>query len=107
MAPHGSACRPMSHDRPKFFFVAVGFFFSTFPPLSRCHDTQQSYPHTAHTDELQGCWYVLTATLTTVNVDEPLADISLAAFGRKEIQIAEVCLVAIVRSPVPKICLVE
>lgn len=42
-----------------------------------------------------------------MNVDEPLADISLAAFGRKEIQIAEVCLVAIVLSRVPKFCLIE
>jgi hypothetical protein len=98
----------MSRDRPKcFFLVAVVFFLRLSSPLIRCHDTQQSYPHTAFTDELQGCWYVLIATLTTVNVDEPLADISLAAFGRKEIEIAEVCLVAIVLSRVPKICLIE
>ena len=90
-----------------FFFSVVFFFFSAFPPLSRRHDTRHSYPHTAFTDELQGCWYVSTATLTTVNIDEPLADISLAAFGRKEIQIAEVCLVIMVRSRVPKICLIE
>jgi hypothetical protein len=88
-------------------FCRCRFFFSAFPPLSRCHDTQQSYPHNAFTDELQGCWYVLTATLTTLKTDEPLSDISLAAFGRKEIQIAEVCLVAIVRSRVPKIRLIE
>jgi hypothetical protein len=88
-------------------FCCCRFFFSAFPPLSRCHDTQQSYPHTAFTDELQGCWYVLTATLTTVKIDEPLSDISLAAFGRKEIEIAEVCLVAMVRSRVPKIRLIE
>jgi hypothetical protein len=42
-----------------------------------------------------------------VNIDEPLADISLAAFGRKEIEIAEVRLVAAVRSRVPKIRLIE
>jgi hypothetical protein len=36
-----------------------------------------------------------------------LADISLAAFGRKEIEIAEVCLVAIVCPRVPKTCLIE
>ena len=87
-----------------FFFFCCQFF-SAFPPLSRRHDTQQSY--TTFTDELQGRWYVLAATLATVNIDEPLADISLAAFGRKEIQIAEVCLKAIVRSRVPKICLIE
>jgi hypothetical protein len=89
------------------FFFAVVFFFSAFPPLSRRHDTQQSYPHIAITDELQGCWYVLTATLTTVNIDESLVDVSLAAFGRKEIEIAEVCLVVIVRSHVPKFRLIE
>ena len=100
MAPHGTAS-PVSHDRStRDLFFSLSLFFSPpFLPLNRRHDTQQSSPHTAFTDELQGCWYVLTATLTTVNVDEPLADISLAAFGRKEIQIAEVCLVAIVRSP--------
>jgi len=42
-----------------------------------------------------------------VNIDDPLADISLAAFGRKEIEIAEVCLVTIVRSRFPKIYLKE
>ena len=93
---------------PDLFFFAVVFFLRLSSPYSnRRHDTRQSYPHTAFTDELQGCWYVLTATLTTVNVDEPLADISLAAFGRKEIQIAEVCLVAMVRSHFPKIRLIE
>lgn len=83
-----------------FFFLS--FFFLRLPPLIRRHDTQ----HTAFTDELQGCWYVLTDTLTTVDIDEPLADISLAAFGRKEIQIAEVCLV-IVLSHVSEIRLIE
>jgi hypothetical protein len=98
-------------DRPTpglFFFCCRLFFLRLFSPYcNRRHDTQQSYPHTAFTNELQGCWYVLTATLTTVNVDEPLADVSLAAFGRKEIQIAEVCLVTIVRSRVLKIRLIE
>jgi hypothetical protein len=87
-APHtASRC----HMTDPFFLVVV-FFFSAFPPLRRRHDTLQSFPHSAFTDELQGCWYALSATLTTVNTDESLADISLAAFGRKEIQIAEVCL---------------
>lgn len=97
----------MSHDRSPDLFLLSFFFSPPFPPLSRRHDTQQSYPHIAFTDELQGCWYVLTATLTTVNIDESLVDVSLAAFGRKEIQIAEVCLVVIVHSRVPKIRLIE
>jgi hypothetical protein len=82
----------MSHDRqsPDLFFCCR-FFFLRLPPLIRRHDTQ----HTTFTDEFQGCWYVLTDTLTTVNTDEPPADISLAAFGRKEIQIAEVCWLAL------------
>lgn len=86
-------------------FFAGRFFFSAFLPLIRRHDTQ----HTTFTDELQGCWYVSTDTLTTVNIYEPLADISLAAFGRKEIQIAEVCLsgVALILSHVPEIRLTE
>lgn len=93
----------MSHDRPSDFFFCCQFFFSAFPPLIRRHDTQ----HSAFTDELQGCWYVFTDTLTTVNIDEPLADVSLAAFGRKEIEIAEVRLVPIFRSHVPEIRLIE
>ena len=35
--------------------------------------------------------YILSS-LTTEIIDESLSDISLAAFGRKEIEIAEVCL---------------
>jgi hypothetical protein len=42
-----------------------------------------------------------------VKIDGTLADISLAAFGRKEIEIAEVCLVAIVYPCVSKIGLIE
>lgn len=38
-----------------------------------------------------------------MNIDGALADISLAAFGRKEIEIAEVCLVAMISPCVPKI----
>jgi hypothetical protein len=33
------------------------------------------------------------SSLTTAKIDGSLVDISLAAFGRKEIEIAEVCLV--------------
>jgi hypothetical protein len=33
------------------------------------------------------------SSLTTAIIDGSLVDISLAAFGRKEIEIAEVCLV--------------
>ncbi len=76
-------------------------------PLAVVTIHQRSYPHTAFTDEFQGCWYVLTATLTTVNINEPPADVSLAAFGRKEIQIAEVCLAAVIRPRVLKIRLIE
>jgi hypothetical protein len=48
-------------------------------------------------------------TLTTVNIDHSIADISLAAFGRKEIEIAEVGLVSTLqpRLFVPKIPLIE
>jgi hypothetical protein len=86
------------------FFLCCRFFFS--PPFSP-QPLSRYTTNCLSTDEFQGCWCVLTATLTTVNIDGAFADISLAAFGRKELQIAEVCRVSMVCLRVPKIRLIE
>lgn len=70
-------------------------FFSHRLSLSRCHAVNErlstSLNHLPMSFKVAGMY--IYSSLTTVIIDRSLLDISLAAFGRKEIEIAEVRLV--------------
>jgi hypothetical protein len=71
-------------------------FFSLSLSLCRCHAANdRSYTnrltHLPMSFKVAGM--CIRSSLTTAIIDGSLLDISLAAFGRKEIEIAEVCLV--------------